>query len=654
MKPTSSQARLAVTVLVNAGKLDQARKIIAQVEPNERADLHAAIAAAYDALDQIKPALAEYQNALHLNPSHPEAQRGAVGILALQAAELVKAEDYAAASSLLKKALELDNKNPKLRDFATQVEITALMAGKSSGASVEVLQVLEEIYSRDPTRIDIAHQLAMFYHRQAVDIDEGFGKPGLSQQMWESALAYWGVTLASDEYWKQWAANRQATYQSDKAFTDEELEKLRFEGIRLLIREVNSLFAAAYSTLAKKKEVNRHKMIMADWVVECSTAKAMAATLAFLKKRRQPTLIEVAGGPLYWKKFKIEAKAQQAAQAALALDRSFVPAKEVQDSLGVVSKARAMQKEGLLDEALNILRPYVSKNPADGDAKSLLVELLLKQAETLVHDDIEAALNCWSEAKKLGAPSAQVDEAIVNNVLEQEQKLINEGKQTKAEEILVTAIRLVPSATPIKNEYYRVRHEAIKSKFDSKTGGSGVTPARLKSAVEEAKTAYRQLDQVIGPNHPRVRERIAELDGLGVGIQVSNAIDRANKAIEGFGNDRLTFKQTDSELASALSDLQEAQRVTPNDNHIREQITAINNVRAKIRSAEAGRLNQEAVNKVNEAASDARSGSRYSAISELESALELIAQAMLLDSNNPTIRENANQIATMLKSIRGY
>lgn len=578
---TPSQAHLAITALLNTGDLAAAEKFIQRADPAGQPDLYCAIAAVHLANSRPEQALQLYQQALDLQPGHNTAGQGKARILAAQGVRLVEEKKTAQANKLLEEALKEQPGDMDLNNFKISLEMAAIAAGSSTSASENVIAALEELFNKDFRRASIAHQLAILYHRRAIELEQ---QGAFDELAWQKALGFWAAALASGTYWQEWFQSRKTIYPVDESALAEMLATLRFDKVKTNVRAVNQEFAKTYSASGQAELANRHRMLVADWSVELTTAVALQKTIDLLHQKKETPPLTFACGPLLWKIFGLEEQAQKTAEQALQLQKGFGPAEQALESQTPVAKARALKEQGLIAEAIQMLRAYVAIAPKGSSAKSVLAELLMSDAENLKNSDPLTAFTRWDEAKKLGGNATAIDEALVTCALSHMEKYLEAKQVEKAKDILQRAIQLVPHARPLRDNYANIAHKQILDKFEKAIGKS---PSRdkLLSAARIARQEYEALDRIVGPNHPRVKEQLSQLEGLinkaeasELNQQAVALIDQAVSAAK-YGN-RYSAR---SNLESAQEKLRRAKSLDPSDDVIQQNLNTVNNILVQIR-----------------------------------------------------------------------
>ena len=585
---TPTQAQIAVIVLLNAGHPDQAQRIIGQAEKSLRPGLHCSLAAAFAAKKEYDLALNEYKAALKIEPKHAQAVSGSVEILMTLAMSHLRKKEFKQAHPYLKQALATNPDNLELQNLLATVEISIALEGGSVEDPERMIQAIEKIYLANPERLELAHKLAMLYHQCAIELEaSASGTPQLVDA-WERAIGYWSLVAEGDDYWELWFKGRASVYGQE--IPTDKRDELRQARIKERVRQIHQQYIREYSEMNRKEQADRHRTLLARWTLEMSTTTAVHQMTDFLKSHGQPAPLAVACGPIVWDLLNTRESVQRAAQKAKKLDPENAAALEVLQSLTPLGLAKAMRKDGLLKEAVDTLTAYLETNSRDKEAKALLAELLVQQGQTLLDSNVEQAIEAFQQAKHYGANAQSVDETICQAVYDQASRLIEQDNTARATALLQLAIR------------------------STKTGN-----ALLQDLLAKTQT---------GP-----------------------AIKLANEAIEGFSNDTRTYDQTVKDLERALSMLETALRTAPDSPALRKNISDLREVRDKVKASEAHRLNQLAVQQAGEAIDLAKSGQRYSAREKLRQSVRNLEAARALDPSDATIRDNLNQIQTLLNAI---
>lgn len=644
-----TQAQIAVVVLSNSGQVEQARKVIRQAESSIQPELHCTLAASLAGEREYEKALAEYKAAFQLAPGFAPAINGMVKIFAALAANYLQKRDWQQALHYAKNALTLAPDNTEIQNLASIVEISGALEGCSLENPEDMINAVEKIYLANPARLELAHKLAMLYHQQAIDLEGNSKDSQRLEETWEKAIAYWSLVMGGDDYWEKWFSARESIY--DEPIPPEKREDLRKNKIKEQIRQVHQNFIREYAEAGQNEQVNRHRVLLARWSLEMSTADAVKQMFALMKAKKIPAPLPAACGPNGWSIFGARDDVEKAVKSILKLDPANEAAGLVMDGLTSIGMANALRKEGLLREAVDTLKKYIARPFSDARGRALLGEMLIEQGQTMAGSDLEGAIVCWVEAKRYVANANQIDEIITQAVYKQADYLSDNGETQKALSLLKIGIENVSTGSSMLRDFYAklLVHEAFQM-FEKveKEGNLDKT----KRAINKIRKMLQDGDKVAGPNHPAIKENLEGLNQILANIMTGQAIEMVNEVTEQYGKGSKSFDDTIRILNEAMATLEEANRLLPGTPTILKHVADLNGLRIKIRENEAGHLNQTAVNMAGAAMESAKKGQRYNAADQADQALAMLEKARSLAPDNKTIRENFVQISALREAIR--
>lgn len=646
--------RLATTVMLNAGRLDDARRY---AERSSDPAAHTALAAACLSREDYETARDAYLKALELGDFAP-ARQGAVNLLIYLAAHAAAREEWDQASQHLQEAIRAHPENPVVRRYSTAVQTAALMRGISADQMEEAIPHLEKLQLEEPGRADLAHQLAMMYHRRAIEM-EGTNKAAKRDRAWELAFANWGLVIESDEYWRQWDEAREFVY--EKQIDDAEVEKLRHETIGKVIKDLHNQYIKLYSDRGQSAHLERHKGLRAAWALELVMARALHETIKLLQSKNRVPETAIACGPLMWKHLGIVDKVEATARAALKLVPSFPAAQELLNGLTPVGMARVLIEEGQLMEAIVLLEEHLEKAARDAAARQLIATAYMRYAQTVVHQNLEEAVGYWVKAKSFGAAAADVETEISDAVFREAKKREEAGELAQADSVLRLGLKHAPNSKLLRDKLAQIANQRAIGVMNEL--GQGPTPTQVLSKLQSAQQILQAADRLVGPNHPVIVKSLNELNQIQAQMasamlvnKVNGAIERANNAVQNFRPGE-NYYSVSTELNAALSILESAAREAPGEQAIRKHIVDLKTGIANVAQAEAIALNGQAVSIVNSLQYELSRAQymtytqRQNVCNQLRQAEGLLTQALNLSSGETSVRQNLDQIRLMIKAL---
>ncbi|MFZ5903256.1 MAG: tetratricopeptide repeat protein [Chloroflexota bacterium] len=515
--------RIAAAVMVKAGRLEEAQRFAdASADPSA----HALVASAYVGEQKYQQAKDAYLKALQLGDV-AQARQGVTALLIYMAARESAHEEWDQAAGYLKEAIRADSDNPALRRYHEAVLTAALMRGVSADKMEEAIPHLEKLQEEQPSRADVAHQLAMIYHHRAIGLEET-SESAQRDQCWERALANWAVVIESDEYWPRWDESREYIY--EKPIDDAEVEKLRHQTIGRIIREIHDQYIRLYSDSNRKSHLERHKNLRATWGLELAMARALHETVKLLQSKGKMTGWVIPSGPLMWKRLGIVDKVADTARAALKLSSSFSPAQEVLNGTTPVGIAKIMIEEGQLMEAIALLEEYLAKSSRDPAARGFIASAYMKCAQTVVNSNLEEAIGYWVKAKSFGAPAAEVENEISGVVFKEAKKREDRGGLHDAESVLKLGLKHAPTSKPLRDKLAQISNQRAVNLMNGLKQNS--TPSQVLATLQKAQTILQEADRLAGPNHPVLQKSLKDLGQIRAQMVHAEAIALNNKAME--------------------------------------------------------------------------------------------------------------------------
>ena len=555
--------RLKAAALIKTGSLEQAHKLLSQVGD---AVLWMWLGKAYADKGQLSQAAQVYGEAVKLEPHNKDAVEAQISLLHKIAIQHAQKKEWRLAGELLRQAVELDPKNQSVRNLLDAVEILGLTSDLDIKQLESGIPVLEKIQAKDFTRADVAHQLAIFYHRKAIaDEDIANHKNG---EIWEKAFANWALMLNNPAYWQRWMQSRHKAYEHD--LTDTELKVIRQQTIPDMIKKLHGQYITAYGKADQIAGVNRHKQYQARLSLELSAARNLEEVLSFLSKSKRPAKIPVACGPIMWQQFQLIPAVEATARAALALDAAFEPAQKVLDAIKSTALIRAYLSEGLLDEAIAMLEKEFSEGHDDQSTRELLQKAYLEKLKTLTNMPLKEAKKIFDKARKYGLNTSEMEVEYAQQVLVKADQAQTKGKLEEADKILRDALTIAGRNQNLKDKLASVTNRRVVEMVEE---GRKKDPNNEIYYLDKGSEMIQEVDKLIGPNHPTLMENLAAIKRL----QAVHYNEKAKKLVEsaasafqsGFRSNGISY------LKQARDALRIAVKLNPSDNTIQENLVFV-------------------------------------------------------------------------------
>ena len=494
--------RIATTVMIKAGRLEDAQRF---ADDSSDAEVHSLVAAALQAQKDYEQAKEEYIKAIKIE-DYALARCSVTELLVYQAACHVAQEEWPQATMYLDQAISVDPDNPDLHRYNGAIQTTALMRGISAVEMKEAISHLEKLQVRYPNRADVAHQLAMIYHRQAIEA-EGISNSKERDRSWEKAFGNWALVVESYEYWRRWDEAREFVY--EKPIDDDEIEKLRHETISKIIKDIHDQYIKVYSDNDKKNDVDRHKNLRAQVALELDIAKALHETVVMLQENGKISNPVIPSGPLMWKHLGIANKVEEIARVALETFSTFSPAQDVLNALTPVGLAKVMIREGQLREAIPLLEEYLDQFPEDAAAQTVLAEAFTKLAQATSAGNLDEAFRYWEKAISFGAQAEQVENDIGDAVFREAKKYEKNKAFEEADRVLRLGLSHIPKSKLLRDKLASIANRRAEVMVSSIQDSSPLS--KVLTTVEKAEKILREADDFVGPQHPVIRKKLKQL-----------------------------------------------------------------------------------------------------------------------------------------------
>ncbi|MGB0385848.1 MAG: tetratricopeptide repeat protein [Ardenticatenaceae bacterium] len=323
---------------------------------------------------------------------------------------------YHLALALLKQK-QVEKGEPLLRRVLAEAKEPELI----EKARALLASLWEQMQKDDPTSLWVAHQLAILYHRWAIELEEK-GQTEAADARWRQAIGNWVLLIEADGFWERWQAEREAVYESNIQITD--MDKVRRQQLPQRLIQIHRDFERAYSQLPPPgaNHAARHKeyRLLLTW--ELKSAAALRDTAERLQEQGQTLDLPLIAGPLMLSQLGMLEQAREIAQSTSLThlaeylsplgrfyllieegeaDRAIAELlleKDQRDPEVVHLLGRALKEAGktLLSnrpqQAISMLLQALKYDPPP-DIAPLLVQACLKQATLLQRDDLNGAIN---------------------------------------------------------------------------------------------------------------------------------------------------------------------------------------------------------------------------------------------------------------------
>ena len=562
--------RLAAAALIKTGKLEEAQKILPQLQDDT---LWMWLGKAYADFGKLETASNAYGEAVKLNPKNKEAITDRVGLLHKIAVQYAKEKEWGKAGEYLRKAVELDPSNTAFRDLMDAVEILGLTSGLNFSQVDTGIPILEKIQSTKISRTDVAHQLAIFYHRKAI-ADENI-KSKKNIQNWDMAFGNWALTLNDLPYWERWVQNRQQAY--EHTLETEKIQTICQQSIPEIIKKLHGQYIAFYGKSEQSDGVIRHKQMVARLSLELNSARHMADTLDFLRKHKRQVSFSVACGPIMWQHFQIELEVETVARAALAVDKNCESAQKVLDALQTTELISAYLTEGLVDEAILMLENELTQKPMNGKAQDLLKKAYLEKMKTLVNAPQSDAKAVFDKAKKFKLDTSELEIEYAQQVLVKADQAYANEKLDEADKILRDGLRVATNNQNLKDKLADVANRQVKILFE---GGMEKDPKNVLPLIEKCRVILLNADKVAGPNHPKLAENLSTLQGLEASNYNNKGVEYLNSAVALYKAGSRSSGAVQLKLARDA--LEKATSLQPQDSTIQENLKVVKDLMAQV------------------------------------------------------------------------
>lgn len=683
-------ARMMLVSLVNAGRLDDAERLLNVPHLANQADgLRFELGMAYAAQGRLEQALGHFQALRQREPNDARARQAILDVLQAQASEHATRQEWEDAAQALTAALKIAPDDRQLGNYLAAIQEALPARYISQGQYEQASAIWERTQAADPTSYQVAHNLAILYHRWAIEQEQA-GSSATRRPLdliWRRAIANWALVVAADSFWETWVAGKQAIY--GMPIEQAKVDELRKSGLRERLELIHRDFEAAYQRSNNQQAAEQHAEYRLLLRLEFKTAQAMRETTGMLRQHGKAVEVPICAGPLMLSQLGKLDGARHMAQQAQKQSREFAQAHILEAYLSSLGRYYLLVDEGQTDRAILELKPIISREPTNGEARGLIVRALNEAGHSLLANDVEQAIATWADALQYEPENAEIKDLIAQHCLKRAAELSQANDRDGTIRVLNTGLRHAPN------------HRGIKERLASELNSRGVSYANRKEwnlAIADLEQAHKlapgnqqisaNLEQVRGAQRMGPLLQIVELIQGGrydaAIAQLTPLVQREPRNSEarellGYAHyQRAAAHNNRGDWSAAIMDLEQALRHEPNNQRYLDDLAVVRKSKAfallqnnqstdaiellmvvlerNPRDAEAaimmaGACNVEGVRLANEAVVAAQYD-RGNACQQLRDAEALLTIGLQYALGNKMLIENRNRVNNLRRQIR--
>lgn len=512
-------------------------------------------------------ALTELEAVLQNRPDDELVKEAVAKVLCVRAARWTAAGDYAAASQDLRRAVQLNSHLQDVHRYLAILENINAFTYIEQGHLTEAAVVWEEEQDRSPQNYRIAHNLAILYYRLATELEEKGGDG--ADEAWRKAIANWAMVLKTDAFWQEWMEGRAACVGRVDDATIEDLRKRLENRLRADFRE----YYSRYSQAQRAADAARHQEYQVLFALEIRAAQAMR------ELARASDAPPVCCGPMMLERWRHSPAGRQAVEAILSNYATQRDAQRLQTYLSPLGRIHVLLEDNWKDQAINELEQILKKEPANQEAKRLMVTALKEKGQELIEADrCEEALALLERALTYGLDKTKLQSLIARACVKQAHQLSQVEKVDEAIGILERGLRSAPDHGDIKDNLCACYAERARQRNNAKPPQFDAAIKDLERALEiDPESAQaRQFMQVVLMNKAH---KLAERHSYDQAIGLAHRAEKYGeltpdyrKFLAHLYNQRGVRKWNRYDRWGARQDFQQAFRYDPFDPTIRQNL----------------------------------------------------------------------------------
>jgi tetratricopeptide (TPR) repeat protein len=270
---TVARTHFLLTCLLNAGRAQEAERLITQQVPKEQTDeLRYYLGLAYAQQGRLDDAVRVFMQILHQNSTNITVQRAALPLLHRLAVQKINARDWAGAGVVLGDLMRFYPNNPDIKSLVLRVENVLPIVYLKANRRNEAAEEWEKARGGQPGKGALAHSLALLYFYQALDAEKRSpARPSEAEPLWRKAIGNWVMLACNEGFWQEWMAERRKVY----PIPDEVAAELRLAWGDELTKRFNQ-YADDCEQAGKTAEAKRYQNLALLYWVEQTTAYALS------------------------------------------------------------------------------------------------------------------------------------------------------------------------------------------------------------------------------------------------------------------------------------------------------------------------------------------------------------------------------------------
>lgn len=637
---------LMATCFIKAGRLDKAERLLQDMPVSQhKSSLRYELGMAYAEQGQLDEALGQFRTCLQEQPDESRVRQAAVDVLCLTAGQCAGQNDWDGAAGALNQALTLNPKDTRLRQYLTAVNEALPLRYLAKGNREKAAQLWEEARQAAPTNYRLAHQLAILYHRWAIELEQE-GHTRAADYRWPKAIANWVLLIKADPFWEEWTARREAIY--GQSISTDDITTLRQKELYNQLEQIHRDFQTQNS-----KRADKHKEYRLLLQMELNTATALEATAKLLQQQGEPVPVPVYAGPLMLEQLGLRDTAERMAALAKQLNPKAKAPQTLATYLSPLGRMYLLIEERQTDQAIRELKEMVKQEPQNNEARRLLVLAFMEAGNVLAASDTKKAVAAWAEGLAYEPDNTELTELIAKNCIEQATKL-QKNDADAAIKLLNLGLAHVPNHRRLKEELAAsLNRRGVQY---SKRGMWDKASADLEQALRYA-PHNRQYQQNLAAVYNRTGAELAnkaiELMKQGRMADAEPLLNKGIRLLEEavqYAPRELSYKQNLANAREAKQHLlspPKPKRLSLGD-MLMEALLSDPKARQKV----ASDLNTKGVQLANEAIRLANQGQAGRAERQLTQAIAMLEKAVKYVPQNATFRQNLADAREALRLVR--
>jgi tetratricopeptide (TPR) repeat protein len=343
--------RDALIYLTKADRFEEAEGIIGNrtemIAPGTIACLDAVKLAKQGQLGEAIDCL---RKGVRTNGDAPALQNALSTLLCLSAVHKVQEGDIERACSQLLEAWDIA-RDPAVEEYLEDFHGTLATAYAESGQWGDLELLLERRARQNSHDMLTFHDLAVLQQSLALQAEDK-AKFKKADEHWRAAHAYWGVMLASDEFWARWRQQCRLRYGAE--VSAEDVRKVR-EDLPGCLLALHRGLRQACREKGRKKDARRHAEHEVSFLIEYSGAQAVQRGSALAERLKESVGPQFAVGMGAAQRLGLSDHVERLLEALQAVDENSPECVNLVKYFGPLGRPSVLVEVGRYAEAIERL-----------------------------------------------------------------------------------------------------------------------------------------------------------------------------------------------------------------------------------------------------------------------------------------------------------